>query len=162
MNDLSSSIYAIDRLIYKSHEKSRSRSVNHDQRSPKCSRAFSEHILFLLRNNGSDKPRFRSKDATGEEQSCSLRSARLMRIHERKRTCPGLFSCFAFFSATLLSAAASVDVDRRSYTLERRSGEDCCHYCDARPRGPSKYATHTHTYLSRVRAHVQASERANA
>lgn len=62
--------------------------------------------------------------------------------HERKQTCPGLFSCFAFFPATLLSAAAAAaaggDDDRRSCTLERRLGDDCYHYRDPRSRGPSR------------------------
>lgn len=61
------------RQMYKSHEKSRSHSVNHDQRSPRCSRTFSEHILSVCSEIvDRSRNRFRSKDCTGEEQNCSV------------------------------------------------------------------------------------------
>lgn len=144
------------RLMHnESYEKSRSHSVNHDQqRSSKCSRTFSEYILRVRNSEPEDKP-LPQQGCAGEEQNCSLRSA--CESHADSRTKANLSRLVFLFCVFLsYSSLGSGQRCRPTYTLEQRSGDDCCHYCNPRPRGPLKYATHT---VSHMRDGEQACER---
>lgn len=86
-----------------------------------------------------------NRGRTGDVQRTAFamgtRNSRI--VSNESELAPACFPCFAFFFP--LSYFSLNGADRpaemragRSCTLERRSANDCCHYCDPRPRGPSR------------------------